>query len=184
MRKSNSVRHYVKTERTSEDDCTEQEQGSRKRENQGQETEAISMVLVGVGCGIGFCMIVYYKSKKYKEISAGSRIQFDKVGNFKDIEPYVNPIFENNVLSNATKRLMMSDRPKQPKYARNKNMLVIDGSGAGKTRFFVKTNFMQIIVSMWSLNQKALYLIPESLEDFSYTKDGKEIKDSQYKFKM
>ena len=56
-------------------------------------------------------------------------------GNAKDIEPYVDPVFENNVLLTETERLMMSGRPRQPKYARNKNILVIGGSGSGKTRF-------------------------------------------------
>ena len=58
--------------------------------------------------------------------------------------PYVDPVFENNVLLTATERLMMSGRPKQPKYARNKNILVIGGSGSGKTRFFVKPNLMPV----------------------------------------
>ena len=70
--------------------------------------------------------------------------QSQEWGNAKDIEPYVDPVFENNVLLTATERLMMSGRPKQPKYARNKNILVIGGSGSGKTRFFVKPNLMQM----------------------------------------
>ena len=59
-------------------------------------------------------------------------------------KPYIDPVFENNVLLTQTERLMMSSRPKQPKYARNKNILVIGGSGSGKTRFFVKPNLMQM----------------------------------------
>lgn len=64
--------------------------------------------------------------------------------NAKDIEPYMDSVFENNVLLTQTERLMMSGRPKEPKYARNKNILVIGGSGSGKTRFFVKPNLMQM----------------------------------------
>ncbi len=66
------------------------------------------------------------------------------MGNEKDIEPYTDDVFENNVILTATERLTMSDRPKEPKYARNKNVLVIGGSGSGKTRFFLKPNLMQM----------------------------------------
>ncbi len=62
----------------------------------------------------------------------------------RHIKPYIDPMFENNVLLTQTERLMMSSRPKHPKYARNKNVLVIGGSGSGKTRFFVKPNLMQM----------------------------------------
>ncbi len=62
----------------------------------------------------------------------------------EDIKPYADPVFENNVLLTQTERLTMNSRPKQPKYARNKNILVIGGSGSGKTRFFVKPNLMQM----------------------------------------
>ena len=60
------------------------------------------------------------------------------------MEPFIDPVFENNVLLTQTERLMMSGRPKHPKYARNKNVIVIGGSGSGKTRFFVKPNLMQM----------------------------------------
>ena len=66
------------------------------------------------------------------------------MGQREDIKPYIDPVFANNVLLTQTERLMMSSRPKQPKYARNKNILVIGGSGSGKTRFFVKPNLMQM----------------------------------------
>ena len=101
-------------------------------------------LLVGVGCGIGFRMVVYYKAKNAKKFRQGVEYGSARWGTAKDIEPYVNPVFENNVLLTATERLMMSGRPKQPKYARNKNILVIGGSGSGKTRFFVKPNLMQM----------------------------------------
>ena len=101
-------------------------------------------LLVGVGCGIGFRMVVYYKAKNAKKFRQGVEYGSARWGTAKDIEPYVDPVFENNVLLTATERLMMSGRPKQPKYARNKNILVIGGSGSGKTRFFVKPNLMQM----------------------------------------
>jgi type IV secretion system protein VirD4 len=65
-------------------------------------------------------------------------------GTAKDIAPYIDPVFENNILLTQTERLMMSSRPKNPKYARNKNVLIIGGSGSGKTRFYVKPNLMQM----------------------------------------
>ena len=101
-------------------------------------------LLVGMGCGIGFRMVVYYKAKNAKKFRQGVEYGSARWGTAKDIEPYVDPVFENNVLLTATERLMMSGRPKQPKYARNKNILVIGGSGSGKTRFFVKPNLMQM----------------------------------------
>ena len=93
-------------------------------------------LLVGMGCGIGFRMVVYYKAKNAKKFRQGVEYGSARWGTAKDIESYVDPVFENNVLLTATERLMMSGRPKQPKYARNKNILVIGGSGSGKTRFF------------------------------------------------
>lgn len=89
-------------------------------------------------------MVVYYKAKNAKKFRQGVEYGSARWGTAKDIEPYVDPVFENNVLLTATERLMMSGRPKQPKYARNKNILVIGGSGSGKTRFFVKPNLMQM----------------------------------------
>lgn len=101
-------------------------------------------VLVGVGCGIAFYLLVYFKAKNAKKFRHGAEYGFARWGNAKNIEPYVDPVFENNVLLTQTERLMMSSRPQNPKYARNKNILVIGGSGSGKTRFFVKPNLMQM----------------------------------------
>lgn len=92
-------------------------------------------LLVGVGCGIGFRMVVYYKAKNAKKFRQGVEYGSARWGNAKDIEPYMDSVFENNVLLTQTERLMMSGRPKEPKYVRNKNILVIGGSGSGKTRF-------------------------------------------------
>ena len=105
-------------------------------------------LLVGVGCGIGFRMVVYYKAKNAKKFRQGVEYGSARWGTAKDIEPYVDPVFENNVLLTATERLMMSGRPKQPKYARNKNILVIGGSGSG--------TLCRCTVPMWSLIRKAL----------------------------
>ena len=117
-------------------------------------------LLVGVGCGIGFRMVVYYKAKNAKKFRQGVEYGSARWGTAKDIEPYVDPVFENNMLLTATERLMMSGRPKQPKYARNKNILVIGGSGSGKTRFFVKPNLMQMHSSYVVTDPKGT-LLPE-----------------------
>ena len=101
-------------------------------------------VLIGVAGGIAFKLIVYYKAKNAKKFRYGREYGSARWGNEKDMEPYVDPVFENNVILTETERLMMSGRPKEPKYARNKNILVIGGSGSGKTRFFVKPNLMQM----------------------------------------
>lgn len=197
---------------------------------------------------------MYYKVKNAKKFRQGVEYGSARWGNAKDIEPYMDSMFENDVLLTQTERLMMSGRPKEPKYARNKNILVIGGSGSGKTHFFVKPNLMQMHSSYvvtdpkgTVLVQEALgkcpkcggdvvkgkygaycknkcgmnvgramgtvlsdmqiksmldgkktfvkglkgkkgtydaYLIPEGIEDYPYTKDGKEIKGSQYKVKL
>ena len=116
-------------------------------------------LLVGVGCGIGFRMVVYYKAKYAKKFRQGVEYGSARWGTAKDIEPYVDPVFENNVLLTATERLMMSGRPKEPKYARNKNILVIGGSGSGKTRFFVKPNIMQMHSSYVVTDPKGTVLV-------------------------
>ena len=89
-------------------------------------------------------LAVYVKGKNAKKYRKGMEYGSARWGNAEDIKPYIDPMFENNVLLTQTERLMMSSRPKHPKYARNKNVLVIGGSGSGKTRFFVKPNLMQM----------------------------------------
>lgn len=101
-------------------------------------------LLIGIVGGVTLRLVVYFKAKNAKKFRQGVEYGSARWGTAKDIEPYVDPVFENNVLLTATERLMMSGRPKQPKYARNKNILVIGGSGSGKTRFFVKPNLMQM----------------------------------------
>jgi len=89
-------------------------------------------------------LIVYVKGKNAKKYRRNEEYGSAKWGNSEDIAPFVDPVFENNVILTQTERLMMSNRPKDPKNARNKNVLVIGGSGSGKTRFFLKPNLMQL----------------------------------------
>lgn len=101
-------------------------------------------LLVGAAGGVALRLVVYYKAKNAKKFRHGVEYGSARWGNAKDIEPYMDSVFENNILLTQTERLMMSGRPSSPKYARNKNVLVIGGSGSGKTRFFVKPNLMQM----------------------------------------
>ena len=116
-------------------------------------------LLFGVACGVGFRLIVYFKAKNAKKFRHGVEYGSARWGNAKDIEPYMDPVFENNIILTATERLMMSGRPSSPKYARNKNILVIGGSGSGKTRFFVKPNLMQMHSSYVVTDPKGTVLI-------------------------
>ena len=116
-------------------------------------------LLAGIGCGIGFRLIVYYKAKHAKKFRQGVEYGSARWGLPRDIKPYMDPVFENNILLTATERLMMSGRPKKPKYARNKNVLVIGGSGSGKTRFYVKPNLMQMHSSYVVTDPKGTVLV-------------------------
>ena len=116
-------------------------------------------LLIGTGCGIALRLVVYYKAKNAKKFRQGVEYGSARWGNAKDIEPYMDSVFENNVLLTQTERLLMSGRPKQPKYARNKNILVIGGSGSGKTRFFVKPNLMQMHSSYVVTDPKGTVLV-------------------------
>ena len=116
-------------------------------------------LMIGTGCGIALRFVVYYKAKNAKKFRQGVEYGSARWGNAKDIEPYMDSVFENNVLLTQTERLMMSGRPKQPKYARNKNILVIGGSGSGKTRFFVKPNLMQMHSSYVVTDPKGTVLV-------------------------
>ena len=88
--------------------------------------------------------VVYFKGKNAKKFRQGEEYGSARWGTSKDIEPFIDPVFENNVLLTQTERLTMNSRPKHPKYARNKNVIIIGGSGSGKTRFYVKPNLMQM----------------------------------------
>lgn len=101
-------------------------------------------LLVGVSVAALVKLIVYIKGKNKKKYRQGKEYGSARWGESKDIAPYIDPKFENNVLITNTERLTMNSRPRNPKYARNKNVLVIGGSGSGKTRFYVKPNLMQM----------------------------------------
>ncbi|HEN9955562.1 TPA: VirD4-like conjugal transfer protein, CD1115 family [Streptococcus agalactiae] len=101
-------------------------------------------LLVGISVVALVKLIVYSKGKNKKKYRQGKEYGSARWGESKDIAPYIDPKFENNVLITNTERLTMNSRPKNPKYARNKNVLVIGGSGSGKTRFYVKPNLMQM----------------------------------------
>ena len=116
-------------------------------------------LMIGTGCGIALRLVVYYKAKNAKKFRQGVEYGSARWGNAKDIEPYMDSVFENNVLLTQTERLMMSGRPKEPKYARNKNVVVIGGSGSGKTRVFVKPNLMQLHSSYVLTDPKGTVLI-------------------------
>ena len=98
---------------------------------------------VGVAGAVAVRLIVYSKGKNAKKYRKGEEYGSARWGTAKDIAPYIDPKFENNILLTQTERLTMTGRPKAPKTARNKNVLVIGGSGSGKTRFYVKPNLMQ-----------------------------------------
>ena len=100
-------------------------------------------LMVGLVGAAALRAVIYFKGKNAKKYRQGEEYGSARWGNQKDIEPFIDPVFENNVILTQTERLMMSGRPKHPKYARNKNVIVIGGSGSGKTRFYVKPNLMQ-----------------------------------------
>lgn len=101
-------------------------------------------LLGGLVTALIFRLILYYKSKNAKKFRHGEEYGSARWGNRKDIEPFVDPIFENNIILTETERLTLNSRPKQPKYARNKNVIVIGSSGSGKTRFYLKPQLMQM----------------------------------------
>ena len=101
-------------------------------------------LLIGIAGAVIIRLVVYSKQKNTKKYRKGMEYGTARWGTPADIKPFIDPVFENNVLLTQTERLMMSNRPKDPKNARNKNILVIGGSGSGKTRFFAKPNIMQL----------------------------------------
>lgn len=100
-------------------------------------------LLIGLAIGALLRLIIYVRSKNAKKYRKGVEYGSARWGNAKDIEPYVDPTFQNNVILTQTERLTMNNRPKDPKTARNKNVLIVGGSGSGKTRFWLKPNLMQ-----------------------------------------
>ena len=100
-------------------------------------------LLIGLAIGGLLRLVIYVRSKNAKKYRKGVEYGSARFGNAKDIEPYVDPAFQNNVILTQTERLTMNNRPKDPKTARNKNVLIVGGSGSGKTRFWLKPNLMQ-----------------------------------------
>ena len=101
-------------------------------------------LLVGTAAAVIIRLVVYFKGKNAKKFRKNLEYGSARWGNREDIPHFVDPVFENNIILKQTERLMMSNRPKEPKNARNKNVLVVGGSGSGKTRFFVKPQLMQL----------------------------------------
>ena len=101
-------------------------------------------LLVGIAAGVIIRLVVYFKGKNAKKFRKNLEYGSARWGTREDIAPFMDPVFENNIILTQTESLMMSNRPKEPKNARNKNVLVIGGSGSGKTRFFLKPNLMQM----------------------------------------
>lgn len=116
-------------------------------------------IMVGIIVAALIKVIVYTKGKNAKKFRQGKEYGSARWGNSKDIEPYVDEKFENNILLTDTERLTMNGRPKNPKYARNKNILVVGGSGSGKTRFFLKPNLMQMHSSYVVTDPKGTVLV-------------------------
>ena len=127
-------------------------------------------IVVGISISALVKSIIYFKGKNAKKFRQGKEYGSARWGNAKDIEPYVDDKFENNILFTKTERLTMNGRPPNPKYARNKNVLVIGGSGSGKTRFYVKPNLMQMHSSYCVTDPKGTIVIEcgKMLEDNGY----------------
>ena len=140
---------------------------------------------VGLCCGAGLRLAVYLKGKNAKRYRHNVEYGSARWGTHDDIAPYIDPVFQNNVILTQTERLTMSSRPKNPKYARNKNVLVIGGSGSGKTRFWLKPNLMQMHSSYVVTDPKGTILVEcgKMLQRGApkLGKDGKPVKDKNGK---
>ena len=142
-------------------------------------------LLVGLCCGACLRLAVYLKGKNAKKYRHNVEYGSARWGTHEDIAPYIDPVFQNNVILTQTERLTMSSRPKNPKYARNKNVLVIGGSGSGKTRFWLKPNLMQMHSSYVVTDPKGTILVEcgKMLQRGApkLGKDGKPVKDKHGK---
>ena len=142
-------------------------------------------LLVGLCCGGCLRLAVYLKSKNAKKYRHGLEYGSARWGTREDIVPYVDPVFQNNVILTKTESLTMNSRPKNPKTARNKNVLVIGGSGSGKTRFWLKPNLMQMHSSYVVTDPKGTILVEcgKMLQRGApkLGKDGKPMKDKHGK---
>ena len=130
----------------------------------------VADILIGVGVAALIKFIVYTKGKNAKKFRQGKEYGSARWGTKKDIEPYMDEKFQNNILLTQTERLTMNGRPANQKYARNKNVLVIGGSGSGKTRFYVKPNLMQMHSSYCVTDPKGTIVLEcgKMLEDNGY----------------
>ena len=142
-------------------------------------------LLVGLCCCGGLRLAVYLKSKNAKKYRHGMEYGSARWGTHEDITPYIDPVFQNNVILTKTESLTMNSRPKDPKTARNKNVLVIGGSGSGKTRFWLKPNLMQMHSSYVVTDPKGTILVEcgKMLQRGApkLGKDGKPMKDKHGK---
>ena len=142
-------------------------------------------LFIGLCCGAGMRLAVYLKGKNAKKYRHNMEYGSARWGTHDDIAPYMDPVFQNNVILTQTERLTMSSRPKNPKYARNKNVLVIGGSGSGKTRFWLKPNLMQMHSSYVVTDPKGTILVEcgKMLQRGApkLGKDGKPVKDKHGK---
>lgn len=134
---------------------------------------------------IGVYLIVYSKGKNARKYRKGEEYGSARWGNSKDIRPYMDPIYEENILLTETERLMMNGRPKNPKHARNKNVMVVGGSGSGKTRFYVKPNLMQMHSSYVVTDPKGTILLEcgklleRGAPKIKFDKNGRPVRDKR-----
>ena len=131
-------------------------------------------ILVGVFLAFLMKLIVVSKGKNSKKFRQGKEYGSARWGKLSDIEPYIDEDFKNNILLTQTERITMNGRPKNPKYSRNKNVLVIGGSGSGKTRFYVKPNLMQMHSSYCVTDPKGTIVL----------ECGKMLKDNGYEIRL
>lgn len=134
----------------------------------------VTDLLVGIAIAVILRLIVYVKGKNAKKFRKNMEYGSARWGTHEDIAPFEDPVFQNNVILTQTERLMMSNRPKDPRNARNKNVLVVGGSGSGKTRFFIKPNLMQLHSSYVVTDPKGTVVI----------ECGKLLQRNSYKIKI
>ena len=142
-------------------------------------------LLVGLCCGAALRFAVYMKGKNAKKYRKNMEYGSARWGTHEDIAPYVDPVFRNNVILTQTESLTMNSRPKDPRTARNKNVLIIGGSGSGKTRFWLKPNLMQMHASYVVTDPKGTILVEcgKMLQRGApkLGKDGKPVRDKHGK---
>ena len=133
-------------------------------------------LFTGLVGALGLWAFVMYRRKNAKKFRQGEEYGSARWGNEKDIRPFIDPVFENNILLTQTERLTMNSRPSKPQYARNKNVIVIGGSGSGKTRFYVKPNLMQ-------MPEKVSYVVTDP-KGTIVVECGKMLKKAGYEIKV